>query len=185
MGDDGEFRVRLSRPVRGPARRLGLAVRCALHPRTGRGPDCTRLNYVRHDCENFIEFILHRQVPCTHALLAKWIPPNERSRMGAFVYAGAQFGTVISMPLSGLLAEYGFAGGWPSIFYVFGTIGTIWCVVFLWTCKEDPQSDETIEDDERKYIVNQLWGSGKMTSPPIPWRSIMTSMPFFAILLAQ
>lgn len=27
-------------------------------------------------------------VPCTHALLAKWIPPNERSRMGAFVYAG-------------------------------------------------------------------------------------------------
>ena len=27
-------------------------------------------------------------VPCTHAILAKWIPPNERSRMGAFVYAG-------------------------------------------------------------------------------------------------
>lgn len=30
-------------------------------------------------------------VPCTHALLAKWIPPNERSRMGAFVYAGILF----------------------------------------------------------------------------------------------
>lgn len=29
-------------------------------------------------------------VPCTHALLAKWIPPNERSRMGAFVYAGIE-----------------------------------------------------------------------------------------------
>jgi sugar phosphate permease len=27
-------------------------------------------------------------VPCTHAMLAKWVPPNERSRMGAFVYAG-------------------------------------------------------------------------------------------------
>lgn len=29
-------------------------------------------------------------VPCTHAMLAKWIPPNERSRMGAAVYAGKQ-----------------------------------------------------------------------------------------------
>lgn len=56
-------------------------------------------------------------VPCTHAMLAKWIPPNERSRMGAFVYAGAQFGTIVSMPLSGLLAEY---VNWDSIFYVFG-----------------------------------------------------------------
>lgn len=27
-------------------------------------------------------------VPCTHALLAKWIPPSERSRMAAAVYAG-------------------------------------------------------------------------------------------------
>lgn len=27
-------------------------------------------------------------VPCTHAMLAKWIPPTERSRMGAAVYAG-------------------------------------------------------------------------------------------------
>lgn len=125
------------------------------------------------------------QVPCTHALLAKWIPPNERSRMGAFVYAGAQFGTVISMPLSGLLAEYGFSGGWPSIFYVFGSIGCVWCIIFLWTCYEDPQSHKTIDEDERKYIVDQVWGSEKMTSPPIPWRSILTSMPFFAILLAQ
>jgi MFS transporter, ACS family, solute carrier family 17 (sodium-dependent inorganic phosphate cotransporter), member 5 len=124
-------------------------------------------------------------VPCTHALLAKWIPPNERSRMGAFVYAGAQFGTVVSMPLSGLLAEYGFAGGWPSIFYVFGGIGVVWCVFFLWTCQEDPQTHSSIDEDERKYIVNQLWGSGQMSSPPIPWKSILTSMPFFAILLAQ
>lgn len=38
----------------------------------------------------FVSFLLPQGpiVPCTHALLAKWIPPNERSRMGAFVYAG-------------------------------------------------------------------------------------------------
>lgn len=71
---------------------------------------------------------------------------------------GAQFGTVVSMPLSGLLAAYGFAGGWPSIFYVFGVVGTIWSLVFLFYGHEDPESHPTIDPAERKYIVNSLWG---------------------------
>ena len=29
-------------------------------------------------------------------------------------------GTAILIPLAGLLCEYGFDGGWPSVFYVFG-----------------------------------------------------------------
>ncbi|XP_043677418.1 putative inorganic phosphate cotransporter isoform X2 [Vespula pensylvanica] len=124
-------------------------------------------------------------VPCTHALLAKWIPPNERSRMGAFVYAGAQFGTVISMPLSGLLSEYGFAGGWPSIFYVFGAVGTIWCIAFLIMVYEDPESHPHISEDEKKYILSALWGNAGASSPPVPWKSIVTSMPFWAILMAH
>lgn len=102
-------------------------------------------------------------VPCTHALLAKWIPPNERSRMGAFVYAGAQFGTVVSMPLSGLLSEYGFDGGWPSIFYVFGVIGTIWSLAFIWLVYEDPAQHPRIDEKEKKYIISSLWGKGNIT----------------------
>ena len=92
-------------------------------------------------------------------MLAKWIPPNERSRMGAAVYAGAQFGTIVSMPLSGLLSEYGFDGGWPSIFYVFGIIGTVWSIAFLIFCYEDPNSHPTIDEKERKYINHSLWGT--------------------------
>ncbi|XP_033220002.1 putative inorganic phosphate cotransporter isoform X2 [Belonocnema kinseyi] len=124
-------------------------------------------------------------VPCTHALLAKWIPPNERSRMGAFVYAGAQFGTVISMPLSGLLSEYGFSGGWPSIFYVFGAVGAVWCISFLLIVHEDPEKHPRISDDEKKYILSALWGAAGATSPPVPWKSIVTSLPFWAILIAH
>ncbi|GBP02848.1 Putative inorganic phosphate cotransporter [Eumeta japonica] len=147
-------------------------------------------------------------VPCTHALLAKWIPPNERSRMGAAVYAGAQFGTIISMPLSGLLAEYGFDGGWPSIFYVFGAVGTIWSIAFLIWVYEDPSSHPKIDEREKKYINHSLWGTNdiKVTngksfllfkfsfnciSPrplldsSIPFKAIAKSLPFYAILFAH
>ncbi|XP_068633122.1 putative inorganic phosphate cotransporter isoform X1 [Battus philenor] len=124
-------------------------------------------------------------VPCSHAMLAKWIPPNERSRMGAAVYAGAQFGTVISMPLSGLLSAYGFAGGWPSIFYVFGIIGTVWCLAFLFLVSEDPEVCPRIKEAEKKYILSSLWGAAGSSSPPIPWCKILMSMPFWAIMLAH
>lgn len=121
-------------------------------------------------------------VPCTHALLAKWIPPNERSRLGAVVYAGAQFGTIISMPLSGLLAEY----SWPSIFYVFGAVGVVWSLFFLWTVYEDPQSSPKIDEKEKAYIVKAIWGNDTADrSPKIPWSDVLTSMPFYAILLAH
>lgn len=121
-------------------------------------------------------------VPCTHALLAKWIPPDERSRMGAIVYAGAQFGTVVSMPISGLLAEH----SWPSIFYVFGLIGVVWSLAFLFSIYEDPKSHPKMAESEKKYINKALWGNSNTDqSPPIPWKSILTSLPFFAILFAH
>ncbi|KAF2885040.1 hypothetical protein ILUMI_21156 [Ignelater luminosus] len=122
-------------------------------------------------------------VPCTHALLAKWIPPNERSRMGAFVYAGAQFGTVISMPLSGLLSAS--EAEWPSVFYVFGAIGTAWSIAFLLFVFEDPETHPRIQAEEKNYIQKSLWGTAPSSSPPIPWKSIITSLPFWAILIAH
>ena len=82
--------------------------------------------------------------------------------MNAFL-SGAQFGTVISMPLSGLLSEYGFSGGWPSIFYVFGAVGTVWCIAFLIMVHEDPEKHPHIADDEKKYILSALWGSAGAT----------------------
>lgn len=63
------------------------------------------------------------------------------------------------MPLSGILSEHGFAGGWPSIFYVFGIIGAIWSIAFLLIVHEDPESHPSIAEDERKYILTSVWGA--------------------------
>lgn len=70
------------------------------------------------------------------------------------IFVGAQFGTVISMPLSGLLSVS--SGGWPSIFYVFGAIGTVWCIAFLLVVKEDPSANKRMNPEERNYIQTAL-----------------------------
>lgn len=152
-----------------------------IHPRTWRGTNCKSQVYLIYYYFLY-NYYFNLQVPCTHALLAKWIPPQERSRMGAVVYAGAQFGTVISMPISGLLAEH----SWPSIFYVFGFLGVVWSLAFLWTVYEDPQSSPKISTTEKNFINKSLWGNGTADkSPAIPWKFIATSMPFYAILFAH
>lgn len=55
--------------------------------------------------------------PSIHAVWSHWAPPLERSRLATIAFSGSYFGTVISLPLSGMLAEY---VGWPYVFYVFG-----------------------------------------------------------------
>lgn len=65
------------------------------------------------------------------------------------------------MPLSGLLSVS--SGGWPSIFYAFGAVGTIWSLAFIFWVYEDPEVHPRINPDERKYILNALWGAAGVT----------------------
>ncbi|XP_016977009.1 putative inorganic phosphate cotransporter [Drosophila rhopaloa] len=124
-------------------------------------------------------------VPCSHSLLAQWVPPDERSLAGAAVYAGAQFGTIVSMPLSGLLAHYGFDGGWPSIFYVFGMVSTVWCVLFIWLVQESPAASTRISEAERRHIMEAIWQAQPEESGRVPVMGIAKSPAFYAILVAH
>ena len=43
--------------------------------------------------------------PAAASFWARWAPAHERSRMIGFCFAGAQMGTVLAIPLTGLLIE--------------------------------------------------------------------------------
>lgn len=77
---------------------------------------------------------------------------------GTITYAGAQFGTVISYPISGTLID---AAGWRSVFYFFGAAAIIWSFIFLFVGSDSPAASTErvfcgISEHERKYIESSL-----------------------------
>lgn len=105
--------------------------------------------------------------------------------MAGFAMAGLYIGTVIGMPLSGIFA---LSFGWQSIFYIFGTIGIIWFVIWILIVKKSPADDHYISTAERDYIMASLKGELQSNIPKfmeIPWKEIFTSKAVYAIVIAH
>lgn len=113
---------------------------------------------------------------------SKWAPPFERSRMVVAAFTGNYIGIVVSLPVSGILAQ---SYGWESVFYVFGAIGCIWTVLWLIFVRKSPKSDPFISEEEKKYIELTLDKQTKDEEVAIPWKAIWTSSAVWAIIAAQ
>lgn len=119
-----------------------------------------------------------------YEMWSKYAPPLERTRMAGFAMAGSYVGTVVAMLLSGVFAVH---FGWESIFYIFGSFGIIWCVVWVSIVKRSPQDDHNMSDQERNYIIVSL-GNQKNELPKFsdsPWKEIFTSSAVWAIVVAH
>jgi ACS family sodium-dependent inorganic phosphate cotransporter-like MFS transporter 5 len=102
--------------------------------------------------------------PALMALLAKWAPPAERSRIVALCFSGAQIGTAVAFPLAAYISTSGagaghnnsLVSGWPGVFYVFGGIGCVWFVGWCLFVYSSPEDHPRISAAEREYIVSRL-----------------------------
>ncbi|XP_068220662.1 putative inorganic phosphate cotransporter isoform X3 [Palaemon carinicauda] len=121
--------------------------------------------------------------PAMNCMLASWIPPLERARFNSLVFSGSQFGTVVTLPVSGWLCGTDFLGGWPSVFYVFGSTGIIWGIGWYFLAYSQPEFHPRISQEEKAYIVHNCATSGKPI--PIPWKAIFTSVPFWSMMITQ
>ncbi|KAG8582002.1 hypothetical protein GDO81_007887 [Engystomops pustulosus] len=119
--------------------------------------------------------------PAMHAMWSSWAPPLERSRLLSLSYAGCQLGTVVSLPVSGLICYY---LDWIYVFYIFGALGVVWFILWFFLVSDTPQSHRTISDSEKEYILSTLKHElSKDTDVPIC--AILKSMPLWAIVVAH
>ncbi|GJQ86369.1 hypothetical protein Trydic_g4944 [Trypoxylus dichotomus] len=120
--------------------------------------------------------------PCIQYLLSKWVPISERSRMGAFVYAGGPLGTVLSMPITGWISASSI--GWPGAFYLYGALGFLWVGLWTWLGSNDPSEHKGISQKEKKYIQQSAGDSSLQEKYSTPWKHIATSLPVWALIIA-
>ncbi|KAB7502877.1 putative inorganic phosphate cotransporter [Armadillidium nasatum] len=121
--------------------------------------------------------------PAMNKLITKWYTTEERSKFTGIIFAGIDFGCVLTFPISGWLCESEFLGGWPSVFYVFGGLSIIWCLFWFTLIRDDPKKHPRISAEELKYILE---GSPNTEQKhPVPWSSILGSKYFWTTVIAQ
>jgi MFS family permease len=112
---------------------------------------------------------------------------------------GSQAGTVLTLPIAGLIID---AFGWEWVFYVFGASGLLWTVAWWFLVFDSPQQHPRISPEEKATIVGSLSSANlvregsavsieeaadgeKQKAMPVPWKAIWTSVPFWAIIVAD
>ncbi|KAG5036981.1 hypothetical protein JHK86_017821 [Glycine max] len=98
-------------------------------------------------------------MPAMNNILSKWIPVSERSRSLALVYSGMYLGSVTGLAFSPILIQ---KFGWPSVFYSFGSLGSIWFVLWLSKAYSSPKEDPDLGAEEKKLILG-----GNVSKEPV------------------
>ncbi|CAM4724094.1 unnamed protein product [Leuciscus chuanchicus] len=150
-------------------------------------PSAARMHFGAVICVRILQGLVEGvSYPACHGIWAKWAPPLERSRLATTAFCGSYAGAVIAMPLAGILVQY---SGWPSVFYVYGSFGICWYLFWILVSYESPAAHPTITAEERKYIEDAIGDSAGLMNPltkfKAPWRQFFTSMPVYAIIVAN
>uniref|UniRef100_A0A1J3D5C4 Putative anion transporter 2, chloroplastic n=1 Tax=Noccaea caerulescens TaxID=107243 RepID=A0A1J3D5C4_NOCCA len=119
-------------------------------------------------------------MPAMNNMLSKWIPVSERSRSLALVYSGMYLGSVTGLAFSPMLIT---KFGWPSVFYSFGSLGSIWFMLWLKYAYSSPKDDPELSEEEKKVIL----GGSKPREPVtvIPWKLILSKPPVWALIISH
>ncbi|KAK0396402.1 hypothetical protein QR680_001706 [Steinernema hermaphroditum] len=115
--------------------------------------------------------------PAMHVMWSNWAPALERTRLATFAFSGSYFGTVLAMPLSAIIGDH---FGWSFVFYFFGVIALLWCVVWTKCVYEFPQEDPMISTDELTLLQKDAVGHGV-----VPWKKMLLSKPVWAVVWAH
>ena len=117
--------------------------------------------------------------PSWHAIYARWIPFEERTRAVGFTNSGIAAGTLFGFAVTALIiANY----SWELVFYSFGLLGFFW--YFFWNkmVTSFPENNKFLSEEELHHI--KMEAPSKESAPTVPLLKLIKNGPFMAIAVA-
>ena len=115
---------------------------------------CSGPDLVLHVTE-VLQLAWRLQKPEPAACRGRWVPVRERSRSLALVYSGMYSGSILGLALSPHMIE---VLHWPSVFYIFGSLGVVWFA--LWNAQVHARH-------ARQAACCIPWPSASVSRPPV------------------
>ncbi|MEO7650015.1 MAG: MFS transporter [Bryobacteraceae bacterium] len=102
--------------------------------------------------------------------VSEWFPARERAWAVAFFDSGSSIGAAVAPPL--VLWLYHSFGGWRPAFFIPGTLGLIWLLVWRWLYYS-PQDHPRLGEEERKLIAESVDLDPTSRIPALPWIELL------------
>lgn len=112
--------------------------------------------------------------PSAIALIAKWIPDQEKGTAISMAYIGGNIGTIIASSLTGFLCKQ--TGGWPIVFYISGISSLVYSIVYFIFITDNPKTHWIISKAEVLFIQSNT-DQTNLDKPKlaVPWLQMIKS----------
>jgi ACS family glucarate transporter-like MFS transporter len=108
---------------------------------------------------------------------SQWFPTRERGRAHGIIFMGTRLGGALAPPMAVALIA---AIGWRASFWVFGTLGVFWAILWWRWFRDDPASHPAVNAEELQMIRSgQAAGADRQK---IEWRVLLNRNLLFICL---
>ncbi|XP_015927743.1 sialin-like isoform X2 [Parasteatoda tepidariorum] len=120
-------------------------------------------------------------IPAFNTLIGKWIPLSERFYSMCIIGSGVPFGRFLGTLISGKICKNENLG-WSHIFYIFGGMGFIYCILWVAFIFESPLTHPYITYNE---MIRILKSRVILPQPKtvVPWKYILKSIHVWAYFI--
>jgi ACS family glucarate transporter-like MFS transporter len=108
---------------------------------------------------------------------SQWFPTKERGRAHGIIFMGTRLGGALAPPLAVALIA---AIGWRGSFWIFGSLGVFWGILWWRWFRDDPAKHPSVNAEELQ-IIRQDQGAN-VEHHKVEWKALLSSNLLFICL---